>query len=310
MRRKIGILIPLLFAFQPLTSAIAAKEVTYYLTDNQGTPLATTDAQGNVTGLFEITPYGVARLDPPGTIGFGGHVVDDAVTAIYMQSRYYDPSTGRFLSTDPAGVITGNVRSFGRYDYGLGNPFRFSDPTGADAVEDQRNAPMLPPTIVNAIRWPDPVIIGGSTIGTFIDDQRTSISKPIKVQEKSFDEIADCVKSDRWDWGQMGPAGDDISDVGSTASAGIIANTAGNFLAGPTGSGIANVSHATSWQHAVSARIGQAAQRLSTGRSFGPLQARISSVGKLTGRLAILPTIWEGFYDLTAAGRCSRMKMT
>jgi len=111
MRNKIGILIPLLFASQPLTSAIAGKEVTYYLTDNQGTPLATTDAQGNVTGLFEITPYGVARLDPPGTIGFGGHVVDDAVTAIYMQSRYYDPSTGRFLSTDPAGIAVGNISS-------------------------------------------------------------------------------------------------------------------------------------------------------------------------------------------------------
>lgn len=299
----------ILIAFNASPAAMAEKVVTYYLTDSQGTPLATTDASGTVTAVFEVTPYGVAKLDPPGTRGFGSHVIDEGSNSIYMQARYYDPETGRFLSVDPAPTIPGVVGAIGRYGYGLANPFTYSDPTGADAEDDRRNAPMLPPTIVRALRWPDPILIGGSTISSFIDDRRVSVTKPLQTREKSLDEMASCISTDRWDWGQLGPSGEDKSELGAVSSGAAIANTAGNILAGPTGSGIARASHATSWQHALSASIGRTAQRASTGRSFGPLQAKISAVGKFAGRAALLPTVWEGFYDLAAEARCSRMIM-
>jgi uncharacterized protein RhaS with RHS repeats len=39
--------------------------VTYVYTDPQGTPLAETDAQGNITATFDYAPYGTTALGTP-----------------------------------------------------------------------------------------------------------------------------------------------------------------------------------------------------------------------------------------------------
>jgi hypothetical protein len=46
-------------------------------------------------------------------------------------------------------------------------------------------------------------------------------------------------------------------------------------------------------------------QRAASGRSFGPLQARVSAAGRAVGRFAVVTTVWEGFYDLGAIGECN-----
>ena len=49
--------------------------VTYVYTDPQGTPLAETDAQGNITATFDYTPYGTIALGTtPNGPGYTGHV--------------------------------------------------------------------------------------------------------------------------------------------------------------------------------------------------------------------------------------------
>ena len=45
-------------------------------------------------------------------------------------ARYYDPSTGRFLSVDPVGPSPGNTFNFNRYDYTSNNPINHIDPDG------------------------------------------------------------------------------------------------------------------------------------------------------------------------------------
>lgn len=285
----------------------STEVVTYYLTDPQGTPLATTDAAGNITARFEITPYGVVKLDAMPTIGLGGHVVDDDTTLVYMQSRYYDPQIGRFLGVDPERVTPGNNYSFNRFNYGLNNPLRYIDPDGADPVEDQKNAPTLPPTIVNAIRLPDLMIAGGPSISLIFTDNRTPGVKSINERKPSFDEFASCINMSRWDWGQMGPAGDGAEDNESLGTAANLANISGNLIAGRTGSGMSSATHFTSWPHRLGSYVGRAVQRSVNGRSFGPYQGKVSAVGKYAGRAFIIPTIWEGFYDLSAEAQCSRM---
>jgi hypothetical protein len=52
--------------------------------------------------------------------------------------------------------------------------------------------------------------------------------------------------------------------------------------------------HSTSWQH----RVGSAAAR-ATGN------IRYSQVGRALGRAFLLPTIFEGFYDIGAEARCA-----
>jgi len=108
-----------------------ANTVTYIYTDPQGTPLAEADANGNITATFDYAPYGSQALGtPPNGPGYTGHVNDPDTGLVYMQARYYDPATGRFLSVDPQQPIAGNTFSFARYAYGNNNPIRNIDPNG------------------------------------------------------------------------------------------------------------------------------------------------------------------------------------
>ncbi|RDS79797.1 RHS repeat-associated core domain-containing protein [Dyella psychrodurans] len=117
-----------------LCGVVHADKVTYILTDPNGTVLAEADAQGNITKTFDYRPYGQQALgQPPNGPGYTGHVNDPDTDLVYMQARYYDPETGRFLSVDPAGVQPGDVYGFNRYAYASNNPILNIDPNGRDA---------------------------------------------------------------------------------------------------------------------------------------------------------------------------------
>jgi len=121
--------------------------VTYIYTDQQGTPLAEADVNGNITATFDYAPYGSQALGTaPNGPGYTGHVNDPDTGLVYMQARYYDPSTGRFLSVDPVGPAAGNAFNFSRYAYANNNPVTHTDPDGrqcsqclyyGDSVEHQ-----------------------------------------------------------------------------------------------------------------------------------------------------------------------------
>jgi RHS repeat-associated protein len=115
------------------TAVAHAGTVTYVYTDPQGTPLAEADASGNITARFDYAPYGtaVASMSPaPNGPGYTGHVNDPDTGLVYMQARYYDPGTGRFLSVDPVEPSAGNPFNFSRYAYANNNPVSNTDPTG------------------------------------------------------------------------------------------------------------------------------------------------------------------------------------
>ena len=74
------------------------------------------------------------------------------------------------------------------------------------------------------------------------------------------------------------------------------ANSAANIMAGKTArrSGMAGIEpHAATWQHKVWSAIGKEYQMTMTGRSFGSVQAEWSNRGRIYGRIALLPSIWE-----------------
>lgn len=104
---------------------------TYIYSDPQGTPLAEADAAGTVTASFEYTPFGI-RVNgiAPNGPGYASHVSDADSNFVYMQARYYDPATGRFLSVDPVLPEAGNYENLNRYLYASGNPVLNVDPTG------------------------------------------------------------------------------------------------------------------------------------------------------------------------------------
>jgi RHS repeat-associated protein len=107
--------------------------VTYVYTDPQGTPLAEADANGNITKTIDYTPYGTTALGtPPNGPGYTGHVNDPETNLVYMQGRYYDHTTGRFLSVDPETPTAGSSFKFNRYDYANNNPILNIDPNGRE----------------------------------------------------------------------------------------------------------------------------------------------------------------------------------
>jgi len=120
-----------------LSCSALHAQVTYVYTDPQGTPLAEADAHGNITATYDYAPYGNQALGtPPNGPGYTGHVNDPDTGLVYMQARYYDPSTGRLLSVDPVQPAAGNSFNFNRYDYANNNRINHTDPDGrcADGV--------------------------------------------------------------------------------------------------------------------------------------------------------------------------------
>lgn len=121
-----------------VVTASATDTVTYVYTDPQGTPLAETDAKGNITATFDYTPYGSTALgSSPNGAGYTGHVNDPESNLVYMQARYYDATIGRFISIDPVAIGEGNAATFNRYSYADNNPVINTDPTGRFAFGPQ-----------------------------------------------------------------------------------------------------------------------------------------------------------------------------
>jgi len=107
------------------------SQTKYQHTDALGSPVAATNEAGTVIERNDYEPYGAIIGKPNRSgIGYTGHVMDGDTGLTYMQQRYYDQSTGRFLSIDPVTANSANGSNFNRYKYAANNPYRFTDPDG------------------------------------------------------------------------------------------------------------------------------------------------------------------------------------
>ncbi|MGE8226454.1 MAG: RHS repeat domain-containing protein [Stenotrophomonas sp.] len=115
------------------SSAHAQTTVEYIHTDALGSPVAVTDASGNIVEREVYEPYGSPITRPPSDQpGFTGHVADSLTGLTYMQQRYYDPQIGRFLSVDAVKAHSNPLGAFNRYWYANNNPYKFTDPDGRE----------------------------------------------------------------------------------------------------------------------------------------------------------------------------------
>lgn len=105
----------------------------YYLYDGLGSVRGLTDHAGTLIDAYTYDAYG-NWLDKTGrtsnVYGYRGEQYDEALDAYYLRARYYQPETGRFLTTDPfEGFITDPLTRH-RYIYGSCNPVNNLDPSG------------------------------------------------------------------------------------------------------------------------------------------------------------------------------------
>ena len=115
---------------------VARREggMVYYLHgDHLGSTSLATDAGGAKVSRVLYYPYGTERYSEgtlPTDFGFTGQRRDGSTRLVFMHARYYHARLGRFISADSIVPEPGNPQSFNRYSYVLGNPLRYTDPTG------------------------------------------------------------------------------------------------------------------------------------------------------------------------------------
>jgi RHS repeat-associated protein len=118
--------------------------------DQLGSTRLLTDQTGDPRTTYSFDPYGnTATTDtnpaqPTVTtpLQYAGQFTDTETGYQYLRNRYYDPTTGQFLSRDPINVATRSA-----YGYAGNSPLNFSDPAGLapwDWVADHVVDPIVP----------------------------------------------------------------------------------------------------------------------------------------------------------------------
>lgn len=127
---------------QPV-AMISADQVYYVHNDHLGTPRAITDTVGDVMWTWDGDPFGSVKPDGitagkgknaatfTFNLRFTGQYYDAESGLHYNYIRYYDPSTGRYVTSDPIGLNGG----MNTYAYVGANPLRWIDSNGLD-IED------------------------------------------------------------------------------------------------------------------------------------------------------------------------------
>jgi RHS repeat-associated protein len=119
----------------PLAPIDSGGTLVHLHPDHLNAPRVATDAAGQVVWQWLGEPFGVtaANEDPDGdgqavtvNLRFPGQYHDAETGLHYNWHRYYDPETGRYVTSDPIGQAGG----LNTYLYGYANPVLFTDPFG------------------------------------------------------------------------------------------------------------------------------------------------------------------------------------
>ncbi len=110
-------------------------EYYYFHNDHLGTPQKITDQSGAVVWSANYKPFGQADITIDtitNPFRFPGQYFDPETGLHYNYFRYYDPGTGRYLTSDPIGIVPygsqGDLTHI--FNYARGNPIRYLDPDG------------------------------------------------------------------------------------------------------------------------------------------------------------------------------------
>jgi RHS repeat-associated protein len=127
------------YLYGPSVDEILADETStsenWALVDNQGTVRDVVDSQGQVLNHIVYDSYGQVTSETNPSFdfryGYTGREQDEETGLNYYRARYYDTTTGAFLSEDPMGFAAGDY-NLSRYVFS--SPTNWNDPSGATAA--------------------------------------------------------------------------------------------------------------------------------------------------------------------------------
>ena len=112
-----------------VSSGVSAPGISYVHADHLGSPQKMTDSTKTIVWDVVYTPFGQVH-SMTGTATnyqrFPGQYADSETGYNYNYFRDYDPTTGRYVQSDPIGLRGG----LNKYAYVGGNPLRHIDPFG------------------------------------------------------------------------------------------------------------------------------------------------------------------------------------
>ena len=117
----------------------------YYVKNLQGDIVKILDEDGQEKADYVYNAWGdiisqsddeLASINP---LRYRGYVYDEDTTLYYLQTRYYDPTTGRFINADDTAYIgaTGTVLSANIFTYCENNAIMFTDYNGQLLKEEK-----------------------------------------------------------------------------------------------------------------------------------------------------------------------------
>ena len=111
----------------------------YYITNLQGDVMGLVDTSGNSVASYTYDPYGkvltaTGALAEKNPLRYRGYYYDSESGLYYLQSRYYDPATRRFVNADTYASTGQGVLGVNMFAYGLNNPVNHIDSSGKSAL--------------------------------------------------------------------------------------------------------------------------------------------------------------------------------
>ena len=141
-----------LFSYDAAGNVVSVKYITanstneyYYLRNAQNDVVKLIDANGTPVVEYTYDTWG-KKVTTTGTLAgtlglfqpfrYRGYVYDWETGFYYLQSRYYDPTTGRFISADVLLSTGQGVLGHNCYAYCLGNPVNYEDAQGEKTIDN------------------------------------------------------------------------------------------------------------------------------------------------------------------------------